>query len=147
MTARLRNSIFVALAFTALSALTVSCKKDEAKSSQDKIVGVWNLEKTQVTYTSDGRSQSETDPFEAGSTAEFKADGNAIVKVDTSTYTGTWKVEGQKLISSNIADMTGLAEGLDIKTLTDNELVLYGKQTDTLYSMPVLIEVNVFLNK
>jgi uncharacterized protein (TIGR03066 family) len=88
-------------------------KKDDTKSNKDKLVGVWEVTK------------SEGAP--AGSTVEFTKDGKMIVTVKADNKTekveGTYTVDGDSIKSNLKVGDKEVKETAKIKKLTDKVLV------------------------
>jgi len=104
-----------------LTALAILCLaehgfvsgKEAAKSNATKIVGTWEVTKSQ-----------DAPP---GSTVEFAKGGKMKVTITlegkTLTLEGTYKVEGDKIKSTLKQGETEHSETIKIKTLTDTRLV------------------------
>lgn len=113
------------LVILALAGVTTSCKKDKAASSQEKILGTWNMDKAYTEISISGQSQKDTTVFENGEYLEFKSNGTVIAHSDTED-TSTWEITGTKL---KVVDEDGPQE-FDIQQLTDKELTLYSKESE-----------------
>jgi|GEM_PF-1756946 len=102
------------------------CKKDKEKTTAEKIQAKWSLvsQSLIVTPTATGSNTiSSTMPGKAGEYIEFLSNGKVNIQqngeaLETTTYT----------IDSD-AQITIDGEAFQIKTLTDNSLVLYSNDT------------------
>jgi uncharacterized protein (TIGR03066 family) len=90
--------------------------KDAPKTNKEKIVGVWEL------------SKSEDKNAPVGATVEFTKDGKMIVKFKMEdkavTIEGTYTIEKDSITSVLKHDDQEMKETVTIKKLTDKELVV-----------------------
>lgn len=119
-------SLFVIASLAGTTSLS-SCKKDKEASSQDKIVGRWDMDRAFFEISFGGESAKDTTVFENGEYIEFKSDGTMIAHSDDESNTSSWTIDGSKL---KLVDPEDGTEEYDIQKLTDNELVLHAKESN-----------------
>lgn len=102
------------------AALFTACKKDKEKTTAEKIQTTWNVN----SYVFNDFYSNTAHPFSitgvAGDYVEFRADGKAYSKFGGSKDTVAYSISGDNKIVFD-------SETYDIKTLTDNQFVMYSK--------------------
>lgn len=105
------------------AALFTACKKDKEKTTAEKVLGKWTSINSVENDFYNNTPHVTTYPAAAGDYADFRNDGKVYSKdgvdLDTSSYSIT--TDNKIIIES---------ETLEIKTLTDNQFVLYNKDID-----------------
>ena len=118
----LMKKILSALSIIALLYIAfAACKKDKPQTTNDKIIGVWNLDNYAFNYHHDGVDHPENETFGPTDVYEFRKDGTILQTIANESDSSTYSVIGGNKLS--IADDLTY----DIKTLTSNSLVLYYK--------------------
>ncbi|MBC8032891.1 MAG: lipocalin family protein [Chitinophagaceae bacterium] len=132
-------------AFLCLTLVFSSCKKDKdekAVTTSEKLLGTWNLVKSDYTATVGGISGTQSSPAPAGSTVQFNTDSTVVAKTDE-TYTGNWRLNGSNLVITDAGELSSPDSGYVIKTLTDKELKVSTSGTAGGSSY----EITLFLNR
>jgi hypothetical protein len=119
----IKNSLFVFL--LALSAITYSCNKDDdQKSTQQKLIGKWNLVSAKLHDHYSGVNYYDSSAYAEGLIIrEFKNDGTLITSSsyspnkDTSTYK---MLDNQKMVIDG-------TDTVSVIKLTDTDLQIYFK--------------------
>jgi uncharacterized protein (TIGR03066 family) len=103
-------------------ALVLSASAEEKTNNKEKIVGTWELVK----------SEGGVPP---GTTLEFTKDGKLTIKVKVEdksiTVSGTYAIDGDKLKTVVKIDDKETKETMTIKTLTDKSLVTLNEKKET----------------
>ncbi len=102
------------------AALFTACKKDKEKTTSEKVLGKWNVTNTVNNSFYNNTAHVTTQNGIAGDYADFRADGNVYSKDGTYLDTAAYSITvDNKLVYDG--------ETFDIRTLTDNQFVLYSK--------------------
>jgi hypothetical protein len=119
------------LAALVLILFSYGCKKDEDKPAtvKEKVVGKWTFEKIDYVDFINGERDEYSEPALPGDYFDFRSDGKMTVHIDGDEDEGTWSLVNDNKIQLSATDITDQIT-LDIKTLTNSNLVLYGKETD-----------------
>jgi hypothetical protein len=105
----------------ALAAL-MSCKKEKVKTTQEKISGRWSIVSIVDNDYYSGSSHITTYTGTAADYLEFKNDGTVFVSFTGITNNSHYGLIGDTKIWIE-------SDNYDIKTLTDNQFVLYSKDS------------------
>ena len=109
---------------TIVSLSFTSCKKEKAKTTSEKIVGVWHLNNYIYNEHYDGADHLENTTGGPNDTYEFKATGMVNANVGGAADSSSYNIVGDnKLVITE-------DENYDIKKLDDHNLVLYYKELD-----------------
>ena len=110
----------VLLSMITCAALFTACKKDKEKTTTEKVQATWNVN----SYAYNDFYNNTAHPFNitgvAGDYVEFRADGKAYSKFGGNKDTVAYSISGDNKIVFD-------SETFDIKTLTDNQFVMYSK--------------------
>ena len=102
--------------------LVVSASAEEKSTNKEKIVGTWEIVK----------SEGGVPP---GTTLEFTKDGKITIKVKIDdkiiTVSGTYAIDEDKLKTVVKIDDKEMKETMTIKTLTDKSLVTVNEKKET----------------
>lgn len=104
----------------------IACKKEsttQTKTTQEKILGKWNLQSTAMNDYYNGTSHPDTIYFLPGEYIEFRADGKAYGYNSGSFDTSVYGITNDSKIW---IDDPGYI--FDILTLTDADLKIYRKE-------------------
>jgi hypothetical protein len=122
----MRNYLILLIALITIS----SCKKDEKANSL--IVGKWSFEKIDYVAYENGKTTTSTETGGSGDFFQFDTDG----KFSGSTWSNKVEVSTWEIINNKILKVKPTSEidwseaGMEIKTLTSNNLVLYEKTVE-----------------
>ena len=119
---------FLFVSFIATAAIFTSCKKENGKSNEERIVGKWTPEAAYFDYNVGGVSQKDTAVASEGDYIQFNSDKTVVSVSEGEQSTGTWSIQDNKLTISETGEV--VAPIYDIQKLTDNEMSLHLKQTD-----------------
>lgn len=100
-----------------------SCKKDEEKLTQEKVLGKWGVESIIFASLVSGVFDTETQPGNPADYLDFRANGKVYAMTDGDKDTLAYTIISENSIK--IDDDTFV-----IKALTDNSFVLYAKVTE-----------------
>jgi hypothetical protein len=116
--------MFRKITFIALLAVVTlaSCKKQKEKTTQEKISGKWNIVSIVDNDYYSGSSHVTTYTGTASDYLDFKNDGTVFV-----SFTGITNNSNYGLIGDTKIWIEN--DNYDIKTLTDNQFVLYSKDS------------------
>jgi len=117
--------MLVMFGFTLLA--SCSKEKNDEVNIESKLLGKWQL-KTAVA----DNNQIDPEVFLPGDYLQFERDGKLTLHVDDATAYATWYLsDGGKtlFILSNDDILEPPKDGYEIKTLTNNTLVLYARET------------------
>ena len=102
------------------AALFTACKKDKEKTTSEKVLGKWSVTNTVDNSFYNNTAHVTTRAGLAADYADFRSDGKLYSKdgiyLDTVAYSIT--VDNKIILDG---------ETFDIRTLTDNQFVLYNK--------------------
>src|SRR5262249_5358453 len=108
------NTVRLSAVVVSCLALILSASAEEKDSNKEKIIGTWEIVK----------SEGGVPP---GTTLEFTKDGKLTIKVKvddkTVTVSGTYAIDGDKLKTVVKIDDKEMKETMTIKTLTDKSFV------------------------
>jgi hypothetical protein len=116
----MKKLLFVAFAAIALFS---ACKKKDvvvAKTTAEKVLGKWNLSSYVDNSYYSSQNHLTTYTGLAGDYTDFRADGKAYSLFQNSRDTVAYNVASDTKITVD-------GESYDIKTLTDNQFILYTK--------------------
>ena len=119
------KKVLITVAVIAIVSLSfTSCKKEKARTTSEKIVGVWHLNNYIYNEHYDGADHLENNSGGPNDTYEFKANGTVNSNVGGSSDSSSYSIVGDNklLITED--------ENYDIKKLDDHNLVLYFKEMD-----------------
>ena len=97
-----------------------SCKKDKEKTTQEKILGKWNIASIVDNDFYSGASHINTYTGVSSDYLEFRSDGTVFVSFSGITNTSHYGLIGDTKIWIE-------SDNYDIKTLTDNQFSLYSR--------------------
>ena len=139
----IKNS-FLAL-FLFISVTQFACKKD----SETSIVGKWTVEslrtKTSAPAASGIPSGDETESL-SGQTVEFRSDGSYQSCENGDCFNGYYQKSGNIIKFSDTQDFAD-AESFTIQSLTNKNMVLYSKSTETIGGYVINMELWINLRR
>jgi hypothetical protein len=119
---------FLLVSFIGTATILTACKKENGKSTEEKIVGKWTPEAIYYDYSFGGTSQKDTTFSVEGDYIQFNSDGTVSTSSEGEEGSGTWSIQDNKLLLKEASEV--IAPAYDIQKLTDNELNLHLKQVD-----------------
>jgi hypothetical protein len=120
------NKLYLSLLSVCLLTI-VSCKKEDEKTTAEKIQAKWQVESTYYNDHIAGEDDSETLPGNASDYFDFRADGKLYYNLDGDADTLNYALQNDTKI---ILQGSGFGTVFDIQNLTDNTLELYTKEND-----------------
>ncbi|MBU3713347.1 MAG: hypothetical protein FGM46_00185 [Ferruginibacter sp.] len=129
-----------------ISTALFSCKKDDA--SAPSIIGKWTLQSYKEKTTIPGSTPTESTSPGNGETIEFKTD-NTVESCTNGTdcYSLNYNITNSILSVSETTDFTNAADKWELKTFTNNSLVLYQKSTESIQGDVIINEAWWTLSK
>ena len=121
------------------AALFTACKKDKEKTTAEKVQATWNLNSYAYNDFYNNTAHPVNIAGVAGDYVEFRADGKAYSKIGGSKDTVAYSIVGDNKITFD-------GESFDIRTLTDNQFVMYSKVV-TSTTPPEYDETTITLSK
>ncbi|MEP7257746.1 MAG: lipocalin family protein [Flavitalea sp.] len=105
-----------------------SCSKKTELTTQQKVVGKWNLDAAIGAYTVMGEVSRDTTLFSHGEYIQFNADGTLETQEDDDSTAGKWTITNEKLVVTETGSID-YPGGFTITELSGNKLELYYTQT------------------
>lgn len=130
----------------------LACKKDKNSQEMDyatKIIGKWNIEKLEVIFEDEESSESETEYAAEGSYLNLKENGTFVSHIydegaeEWDTDEGTYSVIDKKLIL--IDEIYQDNDTFDIKTLTENSLIINAEDEGSIMDVDYRIEMTIYM--
>ena len=114
----MKKVLFLMIACTALF---TACKKDKEKTTAEKVLGRWKVTNTVENEFYNNTAHITTQAGIASDYVDFREDGKVYSKDGNDPeYVSAYTITGDDKITFD-------GETYDIKTLTDNQFVLYNK--------------------
>ncbi|WP_256011019.1 hypothetical protein [Desertivirga xinjiangensis] len=137
----MKNFKFLAVLFVAVSVGFTSCKKDDdAEIDMAALKGTWQKTKVVETFYDAQGKQSEQETYtDYDSEDRIQVTDNRII-YDGGLYAENYKVEGDKIIASEIGGSSSSEYEIKIKKLTSTELVTEYEDKDEDGSREVIEE-------
>ena len=117
------GALMLAVAFTA-------CKKKDSPSVTERVQHKWKLDRDIYHEYYSGMHTRDTTVGTSNDYAEFKTDGSFALVVPSMSYSasGTYSILNDSKIAFTYS--SGEKDTSEIKTITDNKLVLYWYEAD-----------------